>query len=173
MNYILKWKKIELLSNVVWFFLKAKLCMVFTSFYVFCFVKLVDVSTLNSPPWLLHIHEGAITGPRTNGDGRNGKLMRGWWMTDNSPGGGKDRIWFLAESWALNIPMQNKTDVTTWYTAVRRGVCTSVCCTMFCMLQAGELDKLLDHKETGSVLTRSLWTLTTDKINLSSVHLYF
>ena len=48
MHYILKRKKIEVLSNVVWLILKAKHCMVFISFHMFCFVKLADMSGLNS-----------------------------------------------------------------------------------------------------------------------------
>ena len=77
MHYILKRKKIEHLRNVVWLGLKAKHCMVFISFHMFCFVKLADMSGLNSSSRLPDIHKGAITGPRANGDGRNGKLMRG------------------------------------------------------------------------------------------------
>lgn len=105
MHYILKLKKIELLSEVVWFFLKTKHCMVFISFYMFCFVKLASTSGLNSPSWLPDIHKGAITGPRANGDGRNGELMRGWWMTDDSRGGmgkGSELIfgWILSSEYS-------------------------------------------------------------------------
>ena len=128
MHYILKSKKIEPLSNVTRLFLKAKHCMVFISFYMFCFVKLADMSGLNSPSWLPDIHKGAITGPRANGDGRNGKLMRGWWMTDDSRGEwgkGSELIfgWILSSKY---FPCKTRRTFALWCITVRRGGCAPV-----------------------------------------------
>jgi hypothetical protein len=96
--------------------------------------------------------------------------MANWWGGDGwrrilGGEGGKGRTWCLVESWALNIPMQNKTDVTSWCITVRRSVFVSVCGIIYRAADRGEFaqgcDSFGPNLVTSILLYRVMLSLAT------------